>query len=409
MRFRKPGRALGAVLFLPVLAMLTTAVPAQAAPNPTPVPMTRASTSDFSLQWSDDRRTPARNLVRAVNRNGNRVRVGTMLNAANLQAHTQANMNCRDNATGPAGALRGVSTSRFYCLTHEDATTTRWTPQGISGTEDAQPGRGTVDQRRAIVFSWHAGPVGGSGTGTRLSFLVPSTNRYIHVLLVRPNDAGTDYGNVSLHAGGIAWYSHYLFVTAGDGVHVFDTNNLLRLAGNPKGNTTDENHIGLQPDGKYYGRGYGYLLPEIGRWHNPNATTVYDSISLERAPGRDPQFVTGEYRDTAIGRVARWRDDDLTRFSGTIRPFIAWFEPVRYVQGAFSRGCYYFTTGGGGSGNRHLVVANTRGNRTPVSYLGGRGLQDLYWLRSADQLWTLTEHPGDGMRVLYGVPRPPCP
>ncbi|WP_225832441.1 hypothetical protein [Streptomyces sp. NK08204] len=415
MTFFRRGRAPGAVLLMAVLGMLVAAVPAAPVtiPHPAPVPMKPGTPGAFTLRWGNDRRVQARMLRETVNPGGARVTVGSMLDAANRQAHTGNNTHCRHRATGSGGALHGVHVAGFYCLRHDDATDPDWSPQGVSGTEDARSGAGTVDRHKAIVFSWHAGPPGGSGTGTRLSFLDTATKRYIHVLLVVPNAFGTDYSEVSVHAGGIAWYRNYLFVTANQGgLHVYDTRNLLRLAHNPKASVSRHCPTGRQePGGSYCGRGYDYLLPEIGRWNNPNsATTRYDSMALERAPGRAPEFLTSEYRTSGVGQVARWTDTELTGFHGTIHPYRAWFQPVRYVQGAFSRGCYYFNTGGGGSGNRDLVVANATGNhRTPVSRTGGRGLQDLYWLRSAEQLWTLTEHPGDGKRVLYGVSRPACP
>lgn len=412
MKFSRRGRVPGAALFLAVLGMLTPAVPATtaaAAPNPPPQPMTAANPNAFSLQWGNDRRTQASQLRTAVNPDGNRITVGSMLDAANRQAHTQNQAACRHNATTHNGALIGAHAVAYYCLDHQDTVNTRWTPQGVSGTEDAQPGAGTVDGHKAIVFSWHSGSVGSQGTGTRLSFLDRATNKYIHVLLVQPNSTGTDYSDVNTHAGGIAWYQHYIFVAGPtSGVRVFDTDYLLQLANNPKGNISPNCPTGLH-NGRYCGRGYHYLLPEIGRWNNQGADTRYDSMSLERAPGSDPVFLTSEYRTNSVGRVARWTNTDMTRFQGTIHPYVAWHQPVRYVQGAFSRGCYYFNTGGGGSGNRDLVWANTMGNRTPKSQLGGRGLQDLYWLRSANQLWTLTERPGIHNRFVYGVNRPACP
>ncbi|GAA0929705.1 hypothetical protein [Streptomyces thermoalcalitolerans] len=237
-----------------------------------------------------------------------------MLDAANRQAHTQNQTACRNNAMTQNGALIGAHAVAYYCLDQADTVNTRWTPQGISGTEDAQPGAGTVDGHRAIVFSWHSGSVGSQGTGTRLSFLDRATNRYIHVLLVRPNSTGTDYSDVSTHAGGIVWYRHYIFVTGPtSGVRVFDTNYLLRLANNPRGNISPTCPTGLH-NGRYCGRGYHYLLPEIGRWNNQRAGTRYDSMSLERAPGRNPVFLTSEYRTNSVGRVARWTSAAMTRF-----------------------------------------------------------------------------------------------
>jgi hypothetical protein len=417
MKFPRRGRLPGAALFLAVLGMLTaavSAVPAAAAPTPPPRPMTTANPNSFALSWGNDRTTQADNLRKAVNPGGKRVTVGSMLNAANRQAHTQNHKACRDAATTDNGALIGAKAVAYYCLDHADTVNTRWTPQGISGTEDAQPGAGTVNGHRAIVFSWHSGGVGAQGTGTRLSFLDRATNKYIHVLLVRPNSAGTNYSDVSTHAGGIVWYRHYIFVAGPtSGVRVFDTNDLLRLAHNPKASVdptcTTGFHTSGPHKGKYCGRGYHYLLPEKGQWINQRAGTRYDSMSLERASGRSPVFLTSEYRENSVGRVVRWPSSRMTSFSGTIQPTTAWHQPVRDVQGAFSRGCYYFNSGGGPHHNRHLVRARTTGNKATRWQLGGRGLQDLYWLRSANQLWTLTEPPGTHNRFLYGVHRSACP
>ncbi|MET8947376.1 hypothetical protein ABZX30_28475 [Streptomyces sp. NPDC004542] len=410
MRRRVPGTA----LLLAVLGMLIAALPnnpAAAAPNPPPRPMTAANPGAFTLQWGNDRRAQARSLRRAVNplnsSGTHRVTVGSMLDAADHRARTQSDPNCASNATSAAhnGALRGAHATEFYCLNSVDTVTNRWTPQGVSGTEDARAA-GTVDNHHAIVFSWHHS--GSNQHGTRLSFLDRATNRYINVLLVEPDPAGTDYSEVDTHAGGIVWYQNYIFVAGPQsGVRVFDTTNLLRLSNNPKGNISPTCQTGLR-NGRYCGRGYHYLLPEIGQWINRAPATRYDSMSLERAPGRT-DFLTSEYRENSVGRVARWTNTSMISFQGVIHPYRAWHQPVRYVQGAFSRGCYYFDMGGGFSGNRYLVWANATGNTTPRWQRGGRGLQDLYWLRSANQLWTLTEHPGIYSRFLYGVHRPACP
>lgn len=412
MRFSTRGRDPGAALFLTVFGLLTAAVPAipvTTAPHPPLQPMTAADPDAFSLRWGGDRRTQARQLRRTVNPRGTRISVGSMLNTANRQAETEGDSHCRSKATAHDSALIGAHALAYYCLNDRDTANRRWTPQGVSGTEDARPGAGTVDGHKAIVFSWHSGPAGHDGTGTRLSFLDRTTNKYIHVLLVRPNSAGTDYSEVNTHAGGIVWYRHHLFVAGPrSGVRVFDTDNLLRLAHNRKGNVSPDCATGRH-HGEYCGRGYHYLLPEIGRWNNQRAGTRYDSMSLERAPGRNPVFLTSEFRTTSVGRVARWADSDMTRFDGAIQPYRAWHQPVRYVQGAFSRSCYYFSTGGEHSGNRDLVRAGTPGDRTPASQRGGRGLQAPYWLRSENELWTLTEYPGARNRFIYGVRRPACP
>lgn len=431
MRLPVPGRPLGAALLLPALVALTvawhpwrgaggTAHPA-VAPNPTVKPMATAPTTNVSLKWQVDRRVQAAALRTAVNVKGERVRMGDILR----NAPYTATPNCDAPKKGAMKNMLKTPGYNWYCLMAADAEDKDWTPQGVSGTDDAYP-EGTVDGRHAIAFSWHAGPVGvrPAPPGARLTFLDtdPKSNKYEHVLLVRPTEDGKSYEDVTTHAGGIVWFTHYVFVVSvTGGVSVFDTADMLGLLGNPQGNVTDRKRIGAYTDPvthkvTYYGHGYSYLLPEIGQWHNQDPKTTYDYMSL---PANRDNALTGEwcnYKDSCNyrGRVLRWSMPELLGFEKkgfkqVITPIEAWFQPYPGTQGGFSNKCYYFDNGGGIAGSDgHLITAWADGSK-PVVRVGGKGLQDLYWRRSDNQLWTVTEHPGVGRRVLYGIDRPSCP
>ncbi|MGW2747018.1 hypothetical protein [Streptomyces sp. NPDC001450] len=395
---------------LTTLALLCVgAVGAAAAPVPPPKPMSSANPANFTLSWGNEHRADAESLRRTINPGGASVRLGTVLDSADSR---QADKRC-DDATDQGGALTNVANlTDWYCLTRQNSVTDQWTPQGVSGTEDAAYPGDRVDGRRAFVFSWHEGPVGGSGDGSRLSFLDPDTAQYVHVLLVEPrkrSDGSVTFGNLRTHAGGIAWYGNYIFVAdVHGGLHVFDMRNMLDLEHSEVGQADPDPDIGLH----FSARNYAFALPEIGTWQNRGDAT-YDYMSLDHSVSGPPEALTGEWcNPTAanatcqVGRVARWKIGDLTSFSGTAQATTAYHQPTPYTQGAASwQGCYYFNDGG--RGNSYLITA--RPGSTPAWRQGGRGLQDLYVLPSRNELWTITEFTGVGRRVLYGVHQPSCP
>lgn len=397
-------------------------VPLLAAPNPAPRPMAVVSTGTVRLTFTRRRQVDARALRAAINVNDSRVTLGDLLTTPPLRlAHHRCKV-----ARQPGGVLRGVQRLRdWYCLTKKNSETKAWTPQGVSGTYDAHQD-GLVDGRRAFAFSWHQGGVGKSGAGSRLSFLDPTTSLYKHVLLVeiyRNASGNLSYRDLRSHAGGIVWYRHWMFVADPSvGLEVFDMDNILNLGGSPVGNTTDKKLIGRHGN-RYYGHGYDFVLPEIGVWKRAAKNARYDYVGLDRSVTDStgtvrPQALTGEWcrppggtgepcRTPGVGRVFRWRMSRLTTFSGTVKPLRAFRQPTPYTQGGVSwNSCYSFDDGDGG--NAFLIAASP--GRTPKSYRGASGLQDLYLRRGTTfELWTVTEHPGWGNRVLYGVNRPGCP
>lgn len=137
-----------------------------------------------------------------------------------------------DQFTTPAGpgvpALSGVrlGLSVAYGFSPADATTSEWTPQGISGSSDADPG-GLVGGRRIHAVSWY----GKGQTAVRVSFVDVASGRYRNVLLVKPKAGGTRFDQVrGVHAGGIAWLGKYLYVAdTSHGLRVFDTERIVKV------------------------------------------------------------------------------------------------------------------------------------------------------------------------------------
>lgn len=155
-----------------------------------------------------------------------------------------------------------------FCWEVGDNTTKDWYPQGISSTADAY-GSGTYEGRTALFVSWY---YNGTGTnkGVRMSFVDyenPAAPRYRHVLLVQPHtdSAGRpDFRPVTVHAGGIFGYGHYLYVAdTWGGFRAFDLRHIWRVS------TGDKSKVGRQADGTYHAFNYRYVLPQAQRFTPP--------------------------------------------------------------------------------------------------------------------------------------------
>ncbi|MER6628540.1 hypothetical protein ABT301_09895 [Streptomyces sp. NPDC000987] len=399
----------------PAGAHARSAAPAAPVPAPRPMVPDPASVPDFHLTWDPDPRAsniPALPYPRLT--------PGQLIsNASNLD-HT-ATRKC-SAADSPIGALRNaVAAADWYCFDSVDSASSTWTPQGMSGSEDAHAG-GTVDGRRVLLNSWYGhAPNQSTPTRSRVSFLVAGTpGRYVHVELVQLTPGHNEFRSLPTHAGGIVWHENFLYVAdPRRGLFVFDTRNILDL-----GRTDDQRAPGSR-----------FVLPEVGLWSsgtggvspqacNRGHRACYDYVALDRSAS-SWQFITGEYCSERRGgtlvwcdsRLARWRTSDITsRTAGnTIHAQEVYKQPVTNVQGGVSyldpatsaRRCYYFDSSRGENNLGWLVT--DRPNRPPTWEQGGVGLQDLYVMRSKSQLWTVTEWPGLGTRIVYGVNQPSCP
>lgn len=239
---------------------------------------------------------------------------------------------------GPAGV------SVAFGWDAEDAASTTWIPQGITGSADANA-TGLVNGKRVVVVSWY-----NDTKGVRLAFVDvtnPATPKYRLALLVEPKGsaAAPDFAPVLIHAGGIVWYGELLYVVdTGRGFRVFDLSRIMQVA-------TDVDTIGCA-SGTCRGGLYKYVVPQIGAYTDAaDCNPIYSFVSLDRSTS-PPSLLSGEYCSTAAcagplaGRVFRW---PLANGSKLL-PGVSWPSEVflmghKQVQGAASRnGLYFFSS-----------------------------------------------------------------
>ncbi|TVT31499.1 hypothetical protein FNH05_28290 [Amycolatopsis rhizosphaerae] len=341
----------------------------------------------------------------------------------------------------------------WYCLDHADSGDPNeapvgpdrhlpgWSLQGISGSEDTARGiPHTIAGHKVFLLSWYHNDAAGHNDGSRLTFLLqdPQNARgnYQHVGLVQLSGSKTNptFRPLRTHADGVVWYrdatTDRLFVADPDrGLLAFDMNKILDL-----GSTVDPRAPGFR-----------YVLPEVGVWGTRggpcNRTLTagetgfvprphvpcYNYASLDTSV-TSYQFVTGEYCRLRIhdqpswcpSRLARWRISDIQNWTPntTIEAVQVFTQPATSVQGAasynFSGGpsvCYYFNSSRGRNNLGWVFADRPDITAAPQYEHGGVGLQDLYVESDERQLWTVTEWPGYGKRILYGIAPPPplCP
>ncbi|MEV8126716.1 hypothetical protein AB0P07_21900 [Streptomyces sp. NPDC085944] len=204
------------------------------------------------------------------------------------------------------------------CWASDDATSTEWIPQAITGVSDAQEDEdwGTSDSDPVAVGSYDDKNPGRSDysagrdscvrpiasdacneKGVRVTFFNQATKKYRHVLLVWPFinfydhisfDAlhareGVCYEVVTedcaaqngIHAGGMVWYGNYLYVAdTANGIRVFDLRRIMDLNPDNDSATQDEMQDGLPSDltdkkrsgrqnNVWYAYGYRYVMPQV--------------------------------------------------------------------------------------------------------------------------------------------------
>ncbi|WP_329390113.1 hypothetical protein OG625_38240 [Streptomyces sp. NBC_01351] len=434
-----------AALAAAVLSVPALGAPAQAAPGDP------ATASSFNLKSGPDLSGQVADLKAALPVQG----VQDLLDQGNRVAKTGASCTTDPFGTGDNGTV--LPPARKFCWDAGDSDTEEWIPQGITGVSDAQADElwGT---RKPLVTSWYDKADSGlcssdPGTcpdkGVRLSFLDPETAipgnpegwRYRHVLLVEPyyNSYGNaSYKAVDVHAGGIAWYKYYLYVTdTMNGLRVFDMRSLLDL--NPdqdasvddttlnglKSNVRDETKIGRQSS-VYYSHTYRYVMPQVASYQfasaqgNSSAGTCVATgapkasyISIDRSATAAPALIMGEYCNSDAthpekGRVGALPIDDSTGLlkttNGAVGATSAYYLPRDLTQGAARyNGMYYFSRSWlNNSGS--LRRANVSGGRL-VDYGGNitnaAGPEDLSFEHAqsvlpagtgTQYLWSLTEH-----------------
>lgn len=296
----------------------------------------------------------------------------------------------------------------------EDEASTTWTPQGISGSPDGTA-NGLVAGKLVVLVSFYHSPAGSDpNKGARIAFVDlsdPKLPVYRHVLLVTPTGttAAPSIAPVLLHVGGIAWFSHYLYVAAtGSGFRVFDLDHLLPMK-------TDQDVIGCS-GGQCRAGLYAYALPEVGAYVSQSTCDdLFSFVSLDRSTTA-PSLLTGEYCSATAcatplaGRLRRFELDPVTgRLSSapTFWPSEAFFMHQTQVQGAASvKGVHYLSSSApaGGAGALYRVVVGKSATSTWID-----APEDMMVDGANDRLFSLSEAVGARTVAAFGRASYPPP
>lgn len=314
----------------PAAVALGSAPRALADPAPSLLDVTYPPKDDFGLVFMDkalDQDVKWGDLVGALKRELPDRTVDDVLDSANRQ--------------GTDGGLPDVPPRADHWFWQDgDRGDENWYPQGLTTSAD-HLGDGKYNGREVQLVSWYSRHA--TNKGVRVSFVDmtdASKPAYRHVLLVEPTGStGTpDFKAVRIHAGGIMWYGHLLYVVdTSHGLRVFDMNDLLKVTA-----SGDKDNIGRQPDGSYEAHNYAFVLPQSYAYASvvhDQPKVAYSFISLDRTSVPD-SIVMGEFRDEPAGpsRLFKWDIDYKTRKlkaeAGVAHPSFAAVVDIDRMQGA---------------------------------------------------------------------------
>lgn len=278
----------------------------------------------------------------------------------------------------------------------EDTQSENWYPQSISGFY--------WNSRRFLVVGWYANDYQGS----RIS-LVDITDmnniKYCNILLVqsRGTQTSTEYTQLkkyiplAIHAGGIAYNKGKLYVASTDlGIRVFDMSKLIEV-------TTEnaDSYLGWDDSAnKIYAFGYRYILPQVG-YYKITEGAPFSCLSLSFGETADDErLTTGQYLTTGHPLVYSFflntdGSIDMTKNPEITDPVDMYGGPCYHVQGVFTKYGKTFLVQTGNSyyeGSTARLSKSVSGTTT-VRYRWAHGGEDLYYERSKDLLWDLTEYP----------------
>lgn len=317
------------------------------------------------------------------------------------------------DANRAAEACTPTVTNRVasFCWAPGDNSVTYWYPQGITTSADALSA-GTYEGATAILVSWYDDGTSGVERGVRVSFVdysTPSAPAYRHVLLVEPytrTDGKVSFRAVNVHAGGIFWYGHYLYVAStSQGFRVFDMRHLWQAS------TANSAAIGLQTDGTYQAYGYKYVLPQALTYSRSTAggytALRFSFASLDRTSTPD-SVIVGEWDGEGDGtRLVRFPIDATTRMltassDGLVRGAQAYDMSIGSMQGGTSiGGKFYLSVSDTSTGRGEVVTYTPGGSVTTYTNHLPIGPEDVSYWEGRDQLWSLTEYPGS--RSIYAI------
>ncbi|MFF2326558.1 MULTISPECIES: hypothetical protein [unclassified Streptomyces] len=211
-----------------------------------------------------------------------------------------------------------LAVNHRVCWKSDDATSSEWVPQAITGVSDAQEDEdwGTSNSDPIAVAGYDAENPGRSDyaagrdncvqasvsdacneKGIRVTFFNQATQMYRHVLLVWPYINSKDHisfdalharegscasvvtsscaAQNGIHAGGMVWYGNYLYVAdTANGLRVFDLRKIMDLNPDNDADVNDPTPDGLVSDvldkkrvgrqsNVWYSYGYRYVMPQV--------------------------------------------------------------------------------------------------------------------------------------------------
>ncbi|AEV82339.1 hypothetical protein ACWT_1321 [Actinoplanes sp. SE50] len=307
-----------------------------------------------------------------------------------------------------AGIPAGLGATGFCWDPRDDGWGLTWTPQGISGSWDAQPD-GLWEGRKIALASWH-GPNNGFARLTFVDYTNTAALKFRDVLLVVPYSSnGVDNFRVlSAHADGVVWYGNTLLVANGGRMHVFSLKHLWAM-------DRSEEETGFGADGSKApsARWHRYALPEIGEYYpesTPTGTYVgctsatgvrpcLNAISLDRRGGNPDSIVSAEYLDAnaAGGRAFRWplspTSGLVVSADGKVHAEAAYTSPVWRMQGIASDGVNWYIAGNCASGASNSgCIHKAVPGQAPHQQAEVGGVENLsYQPGTSPRLWGLTE------------------
>lgn len=283
-----------------------------------------------------------------------------------------------------------------------------WIPQGITTSGDGTPS-GTVAGRKVVLVSWYYDkdqePASTFEKGVRIAVVDPTaaTIKYRFVLLVEPKAGNpATFQAIKIHAGGLAWFDHWLYVVdTQKGFRVFDLDKLLQV-------DTAKDAIGWDAaDGKYYAANYKYVLPQVDAFTTQSACTQLFSFAGVDRSTVPPTLLSGEYCtaggtcDTLEGRLFRYKlGADGLLPGGKSWPSDASFMGETQVQGGVSYAKKFFLSSSApAAGAGALYVMGQTGPSTTKGWADSP--EDVSYDPMQGRLWSLTE--ALGARYVFNV------
>ncbi|WP_395297431.1 hypothetical protein ACF9IK_31300 [Kitasatospora hibisci] len=308
-----------------------------------------------------------------------------------------------------------------FCWTPADDVSSVWTPQGSTGSHDAQPG-GTWFGKYVYIASWH----NKTNTMSRISVVDNSTGGapiYNNVLLVDPYGSGTsaNFKASAGHADGITWYGNKLFLATGHVIQVYDLRHLWKL-----GAHTDQVGVtGSTASAAYH----NYALPMIGSYSNGSGDcTATAPCPTSLSPDRNgtDSLVTSQFMLHGGGPVVRWplnaadallETNGPNNYTGAVTANAAYRVPIWKVQGAATDGTYYYFSGLcpefadskiENSDDPYCIHRAKPGEAPHVLTRAPRLTQNLSWSPSAGRLWGINErlNYSDPSRMVFSINPP---